>query len=388
MLLVLPHLGAGGTQRVVVNVAGFLRQEGHDVTIAITHSGYPCLFSIPDAVEVVCVDTKSETPPKPSTQFQLNSHVRGLGNRLLKPFSRLTGMRYTRIRGLRETLRTKRPDVVMSFLPSTNLTSVVASYRLPLKLVLNERNDPLRQEISLRVKRNRRVLYRFADAVTLNFVPDDKQAVRKCLGVKDFIFLPNPIAIPNERRRWEPGHAFVFLFVGRLVPQKGIRNLIEAAALLDAQTMSAEWMIRIVGSGPEASDLHSLTTALGLDNRIRFDDHQLDIDNVYASSSAFILPSLHEGTPNALLEAMSWGLPSIVADNVPGARNLVRLVDDRLIFEAGSSSSLAGVMELMVIGEIDVDRVADQCREIASAHSWQHVRSHWLRLLGSNEFAQ
>lgn len=128
--------------------------------------------------------------------------------------------------------------------------------------------------------------------------------------------------------------------VGRLVEQKGIRHFL-AAARLAADTFPNLKFV-IVGDGPDRAEMERLAASLGIADRVIFAGARSDMPGVYASFDIFVLPSLDEGLPMALLEAMASGkpciatsvgaIPSVIMDSQNGL--LVKPGDDRALFEA------------------------------------------------------
>jgi len=108
----------------------------------------------------------------------------------------------------------------------------------------------------------------------------------------------------------------VVLSVARLNPQKGECYLLEAAAQVP------EAMFVLVGDGPQRSALESQASALGLTERVRFLGRRSDIPALLAACDLFVLPSLYEGLPLSILEAMAARRP-VVATDIAGTREAV-----------------------------------------------------------------
>jgi glycosyltransferase involved in cell wall biosynthesis len=121
-------------------------------------------------------------------------------------------------------------------------------------------------------------------------------------------------ASPESQR----GDAPTVLFVGRLLPEKGVFELLEAIALV---VESAPCRLVFVGEGPCAADLAARVRALGLSDRVSFAGFLTgaDLDDAFASADLFALPTYWpEGFPTVLAEAMEAGLP-IVTSRIRGA---------------------------------------------------------------------
>ncbi len=112
----------------------------------------------------------------------------------------------------------------------------------------------------------------------------------------------------------------VVIGVGRLHPQKGFYQLIEATEPL-LHTFSDVHLL-IVGEGPQRDELTVLIRMRQLDDRVHLPGWRPDVAGLLKASDVFVLSSVWEGMPNALLEAMAVGLP-VVATQVEGVEDLV-----------------------------------------------------------------
>lgn len=101
------------------------------------------------------------------------------------------------------------------------------------------------------------------------------------------------------------------LFVGRLVRSKGARDLVRAMCLVQ----DCDVVLDVVGDGYERPVLEGIVAEHGLGGRVRFHGrlHRRDVDALYRDADIFAFPSYQEAGGNVVLEAMSFGLPLIVA---------------------------------------------------------------------------
>lgn len=111
------------------------------------------------------------------------------------------------------------------------------------------------------------------------------------------------------------------VLVGRLAPQKGHRDALAALQLIRQHIPMAELLM--VGEGELRGELERMTVELGLTSHVQFVGQREDIPQLLAQSDVLISPSLWEGFPTVILEAMAAGVP-VVATNVSGSRELVR----------------------------------------------------------------
>ena len=117
-----------------------------------------------------------------------------------------------------------------------------------------------------------------------------------------------------------PSDVPVALFAGRLMPQKGVDDLIAALDLL--QHVRPQLKTIIAGAGPLRSELEETAHAFQLDERVKFVGHRDDVPRLLAASDLVVLPSLYEGMPNIVLEAMRYKKP-VVATAAPGTTEVV-----------------------------------------------------------------
>jgi glycosyltransferase involved in cell wall biosynthesis len=127
-----------------------------------------------------------------------------------------------------------------------------------------------------------------------------------------FVVLPTPVPIPDLSQTVErtdsrsPPHLRL-LFVGRLVESKNVAWLLRCLNRLD----HLSWTCDIVGDGEERPRLEKLTLQRGLENRIVFHGQQDDVASFYRQADLLVFPSRLENSPIVLLEAMSFGVPSL-----------------------------------------------------------------------------
>ncbi len=110
------------------------------------------------------------------------------------------------------------------------------------------------------------------------------------------------------------------LTAGRLSHQKGIEYLLKALPALEKKWSRKDYRIEIVGDGPLRKTLEEMAIHLSIDGKITFSGwvSQEELSQKYRQSDLFVLPSLDEGMPNVILEAMAHGLPIITTTILKG----------------------------------------------------------------------
>jgi len=158
-----------------------------------------------------------------------------------------------------------------------------------------------------------------------------------------------PLNKTEQRRRLHlPLHRTIILFVGGLVPVKGLHYLIRAVPTL-LQLHGDRLLFIIAGDGEMKGELRQMARALDIDGQIRFVGRvpNEQISGWMNAADVFILPSLNEGMPNAILEALSCGL-AVVATRVGGTADLIRDGVNGLFIEPASSSSIVQKINLLL----------------------------------------
>jgi glycosyltransferase involved in cell wall biosynthesis len=209
----------------------------------------------------------------------------------------------------------------------------------------------------------------------------DRQAMRLLPGGKGRIhWIPNGVNLEAfDRARPSRAERFTFLFVGRLVPQKGVEHLLKACRMLEQR--GHEFRVMVVGRGPELSRLERRATVDGLQN-VRFlgvlDEEQLV--GLYLSAHAFVLPSLWEGLPLTLLEAWAARLP-VVASHVGGIPEVAVDGENALLVPPGDPSSLAERMEAIIEDHELRRRLGESGRRLVEERfTWERVARETLRV--------
>jgi glycosyltransferase involved in cell wall biosynthesis len=133
----------------------------------------------------------------------------------------------------------------------------------------------------------------------------------------------------------------IFLTVGRLVTQKGHSFLLDAIPEVVAAFPAARFVF--VGDGPLRPELEDRVAALRIQDLVRFLGIRDDIPLLLSTADGFILPSLWEGLPIALLEAMSAGLP-VIATDVEGVDEVIQNGENGLLVPPADPTALAAAI--------------------------------------------
>ncbi len=234
-------------------------------------------------------------------------------------------------------LRKEQPHFVHSHTPKAGIIGMLAAYitRVPIRmhtvagLPLMEAKG-LKRQILLAVER---LTYRCATHVYPNakglmeFIKEKKLAANtplKCIGKGssngiDITYFNPDVILPKDlaqyRKKWTIAQDdFVFLFIGRLVGDKGINELVEAFEYLVHKIPKIKLLL-VGKQEPELDPLKRVTIdAIESNPKIISTGYQKDVRPFLKMAHIFVFPSYREGFPNVVLQAGAMGVPCIVSD--------------------------------------------------------------------------
>ncbi|MFQ5638469.1 MAG: glycosyltransferase [bacterium] len=171
------------------------------------------------------------------------------------------------------------------------------------------------------------------------------------------------------------------IFVGHLVPAKGLNFLIEALAIVYRVNNSVR--LTVVGDGVEINPLRKNVQVKGLNAIVDFQGVQPSnrIPQLMQGADCLVLPSLREGTPNVVLEAMACGLP-IVASDLPGIREVVQDGITGLLVKPGHTEELAEkILQVIQNHEYRTEMGEKGFQAISELQlGWKHSAKQYLEI--------
>lgn len=353
---VLNRLAGGGAETQVRRLAPALTHRGHSVTIISLQ---------PDVL------TPSEFGDE---QIMLLNLKGSSGFRALATAPRLV-----------RTLRSIQPDVIVSMMLPADPLARIAARRTGLPLVSSIRN----QYVGGRLPNALLCMTdAFASRVTAN-----AETTRRHLGPsiakkpQDIQILPNIIdprryqASPEEAEQARadldlPTHSFLWLAVGAQRPQKNYLELLRAFATLP-ETAS----LAIAGAPYQEQLLQNEAQTLGVQERVRLLGRRSDIAALLGACDGFVQASVHEGTPNAVLEAMAAARP-VVATSAGDTPRLIAHDQTGWLVPVGDGPALAQMMHhVMQLDPQERAKVANGgLHYIETHHAPESVTTNWESL--------
>ncbi len=278
-------------------------------------------------------------------------------------------------------LKKIKPDIVYSFTPKAGLLAMIASFfaRVPIR-VHNIVGMPL-----MEAKGNKKRLLKLIEKLTYAFSTNLfcnsfglQKYVNRNLTKKEVKVIANgsingvnteffkdSFSISQKESLREKLNIkkddFVFIFIGRVVKDKGINELVEAFSILKKSHKSLKLLI--VGDFEEhlnAISQKSMDLMMSDSDIIRI-DFQKDIRPYLSISHIFILPSYREGLPNSLIEAGSFGLP-LVATNINGCNEIIIDRENGILVEKKNLYSLVNVLLELIEDKNLYNKIKDNVR--------------------------
>ena len=187
----------------------------------------------------------------------------------------------------------------------------------------------------------------------------------------------------DERNSSLKSKVFTFVFVGRIVGDKGINELIEAFKRLKPHSAK----LVLVGTFEEKLDPVKPETKQEIDNNpnIEWVGRQADVRPFYEQADAFVFPSYREGFPNTVLEAGAMGLPSIVT-NINGANEIIIPEENGLIIPSKDSDALYQAMQRFIDEPELVKKMANNARKmVIDRYEQKYIWGELLKVYQSFE---
>jgi GalNAc-alpha-(1->4)-GalNAc-alpha-(1->3)-diNAcBac-PP-undecaprenol alpha-1,4-N-acetyl-D-galactosaminyltransferase len=353
--LVISTFAAGGAERVMSSMANYWAERGEDVTLITLSSQSKDWYTLDPRIKRVGLGVLS-----------ISTHI-----------GQAIRHNVRRIIWLRRALRRARPDIVISFLDTTNVLTLMANWGFGIPVIVSERIDPHQDPIGLAWSGLRSLLYRHADAVVVQSCVVRDWALR-LQGIKAIYVIPNPVnPIRNgsEHTSSRHGSSHIIVAMGRLVRQKGFDILIEAFGRCAAK--HSNWSLVILGEGPERASLQTIAAGLGIADRVSLAGQCQEPATILKGADLFVLSSRYEGFPNALLEAMACKLAVISTDCPSGPRDIIRNGVDGVLVPSNDVTALADAMDRLMANSDERRRLGTGALEVIERFSMERIMTMW-----------
>lgn len=344
------NLVRGGAERVIIQLAKKFQEQGNEVLIITSFKGKD-EYIIPTEINRLNLEKRQD-----------------FGNRLRRNV-RL-------IKKLRRIIKKDKPDVLIGFMQEPNFRVILATLGLKTKCLISVRNDPDREYSGKLGKFIGRFVLPLADGCVFQTEEARQWFPIKLQKKSEIIY--NEVGDAFFNVDYEPQKTIVTL--GRLNQQKNQKMLIEAFSEIAADF--PDRIVLIYGKGPLEKDLKDIIERKKLSQVIRLMGVTENVVNVLKNAEMFVLTSDYEGMPNALLEALAVGVPSIATDcPCGGPRMIIEQGENGILISPNDTKALAIQMKKILEDEALKKRLSQNAKLSAIKFKPSNVFSYWDRYI-------
>jgi glycosyltransferase involved in cell wall biosynthesis len=330
--IALRSFDAGGTERQMSALIERLDQTRFDVHVACLRREGPWLAGVERAVSRV-------------DEFRVASFA--------SPSAVAQAIRFAR------WCRRHRIAVLHTCDLPANVFALPAGALAGVPLRIGSRRGIAAPDGNTRMLRLQAAAYRLAHGIVANSHAAAEAVARDGVPWTRIRIVPNGIDIGVYARAPLATPRRVVTTVANLRPIKGHDTLLQAAAAV--VSARPDVVFQFAGDGPRRSALEARARSLGIERQVRFLGQCSDVAGLLRSSDLFVLPSLMEAFPNALMEAMATGLP-VVATKVGGIPELVEHDRNGLLVPPGRPDELAAAILALLENPARADQLASAAR--------------------------
>lgn len=306
ILFMLPTLGAGGAERILVTLLNNLNHEKFSPEfLALNDNG----------------------PIKEWIRGDIPFH--SFGNKTIK----------TSVIPLFKFIKKEQPDIIFTTMVHSNALALLVKIFFPnIKVIVREAALPsvlvtkygFKGRLCIFVYK---LLYPKADIVISNcsqMVSDFEKVIK--INTKNHKILFNPVDVERIYaelpKKIEKSETLRFVSVGRLSHEKGHRRLIKSLVNLN---INQDWRLDIIGEGEDRKTLEDLIKKNALEDKVFLRGYFSNPWKIAANADCLLLPSHWEGMPNVVLEGFACGIPAIAINEAGGIMDIAKYADKSIL---------------------------------------------------------
>ena len=349
-------LGSGGAERVIVELANNL-VESYEVFLITLVKTEP--FYKPDqSIKLLHCSENTKTSTNP-----IMSTANGL----------------YRIEKLRRILKNYKVELAIGFMTSSNIYAICASKLRGIPCIISERSNHNIKKLSKSLELVRNLSYKFCNYLIVQ-TNGNKNYYEKFLENSKIIVIANPISKDFENTRKtniDVKKDKIILNVGSFKEGKAQYLLIKAFCNINDK----DHRIVFVGDGPTKNDHIKLVKKLKLENRIVFAGKQKQISQYYNQAMIFVFTSEHEGFPNALLEALFFGIPTISTNCEHGPNDLITDGVNGFLIPVGDQQELEKKLTKLLQDKILQQNFSENAMKSTSKYNIADISASWRKYI-------
>ena len=282
---------------------------------------------------------------------------------------------YKRVKKMIKYMKEENPDIIVSFAGEQCYRTLFVNLFNKRKIIVSLRNDPIHEYNSFFKKLLMKILYRRANGFVFQ-TEDARDYFNKKIR-DNSIIIPNPI---NEQFIVDPykgKREKIIVNAGRLAPQKNQDLLIKAFNEFNKKVKG--YKLYIYGEGELEEELRKTIDELKLNDLVILKGNVSNLKDEIYNKALFVLSSDFEGMPNALIEAMALGMPSISTDcPCGGPKYLIKNGKNGLLVPVHDVSKLAGAMEKALSSEKYANGLGIEANKIKNKLDPHKIENMWV----------
>lgn len=212
-------------------------------------------------------------------------------------------------------------------------------------------------------------LFRRADLRTL-YGSQLLYFARKAHLGNDFDVLPTGVDIISEQSPIGHSGKFIILFIGILNARKGLPILLRALEIIHKEGL--DFSVNIVGDGPQREEYENSCDLLGIRALVKFIGRTSNVKEFYRQAHVLVLPSLGEGLPGVVMEAMSYSVP-VISTDIPCLKELIPDSNIGILIPPGDARALANAFQELYNNESYRLSIAQNGRQYVEKYSWDKI---------------
>lgn len=351
---VISSLSSGGAERVVSTLSNHLIQH-YEVYIIIM-ANKPVFYSLDENVRVLFCKESLKPSKSMFDAIKLN---------------------YSLYKAIVALIKKHEIELCIGFMTPNNILATLASKRCKIPVIISERNNPYEEDkyISNLWKILRRFTYPKADKLVVQ-TERIRTFYKSFIKVNQLETIPNPIN-PNFKQQPNTKKENIVLNVASLSEQKGQDMLIRAFAM----TKSNDWRLLIVGEGQKRVELQNLIDDLKINDNVLLVGRQTDVVSYYTKSKIFAFSSLYEGFPNALQEAMFFGLACISTDCPTGPAEMIENDCNGFLIDVHGESQMTEKLKVLMDNENLRHSFGSKAKKSIIPYEISNITVKWKKLI-------
>ena len=287
-------------------------------------------------------------------------------------------LRNDRIRALTDIVKEIAPDVMIPFLMPVTAYAFRVARKLGIKIIVSERNDPTVSPTDEYWRKERDYVFAHADGCV--FQTSDALNYFAKRKLSKYAIIRNPIDLTGVRNDivQAKDRSRRVVCVAKYEPQKNLNFLLEVFA--EFAKTHADYRLEVYGNDyhDRRPALQQRAEELGVADKVSLHSAQPNVMNVIYDARMFVLPSKYEGMPNALIESVSIGVPSIASDcPAYGARTIVKSGQNGWLLNVDDKEAFVDKMRQLADDDALADTFSAEGRKVRDKFDVNEVYATW-----------